>query len=66
MEQYLSHEIKDYILGLHFAGYQFSAIAFKVNNACNLSVTRAMVDQIISEHLLKKAGAKTWDSSISS
>jgi len=66
MEQYLSQNIKDYILRLHFAGYQFSAIAFKVNKAYNLSVTRAMVDLIVSEHLSKRASGKTWDSSISS
>ena len=63
MEQYLSQEIKDYILRLHWAGYQFSAIAFKVNNAYALSVTREMVDLVISEGLSKRASAKAWDSS---
>ena len=66
MEQYLSQEIKDYILRLHWAGYQFSAIAFKVNKAYDLSVTREMVDLIVSESLSKSASAKAWDSPISS
>ena len=66
MEQYLSQEIKDYILRLHWAGYQFSAIAFKVNKAYDLSVTREMVDLVISEHLSKGASTKAWDSSVSS
>ena len=63
MEQYLSQEIKDYILRLHWAGYQFSAIAFKVNNAYALSVTREMVDMVISEGLSKRTSTKAWDSS---
>lgn len=66
MKQYLSQEIKDYILRLHWAGYQFSAIAFKVNKAYDLSVTRKMVDLLISEDLSKRASAKTWDSTVSS
>lgn len=66
MGQYLSQEIKDYILRLHWAGYQFSAIAFKVNKAYALSVTREMVDMLISDNLSKRASAKAWDSSISS
>lgn len=66
MKQHLSQEIKDYILRLHWAGYQFSAIAFKVNKAYNLSVTRKMVDLLISEDLSKRAGAKAWDSPVSS
>ena len=66
MEQYLSQEIKDYILRLHWAGYQFSAIAFKVNNLYALSVTREMVDLVVSEHLSKRVSSKTLDSSASS
>ncbi|MGZ3514961.1 MAG: hypothetical protein ACXU9L_01555 [Thermodesulfobacteriota bacterium] len=66
MKQHLSQEIKEYILRLHWAGYQFSAIAFKVNNAYALSVTRKMVDQLISEDLSKRATARAWDSSVSS
>jgi len=66
MEQYLSQEIKDYILRLHWAGYQFSAIAFKINKAYALSVTRAMVDLVISEQLSKSASTKAWDSIVSS
>jgi hypothetical protein len=66
MEQYLSQEIKDYILRLHWAGYQFSAIAFKVNKEYNLSVTRARVDLVISESLSKRVSTKTWDSPASS
>ena len=66
MKQHLSQEIKEYILRLHWAGYQFSAIAFKVNNAYDLSVTRKMVDQLISEDLSKRATARAWDSSVSS
>ena len=66
MKQYLSQEIKDYILKLHWAGYQFSAIAFKVNNVYALSVTREMVDMVISEHLSKRVSTKTWDSPASS
>ena len=66
MEQYLSPETKDYILRLHWAGYQFSAIAFKVNKVYDLSVTREMVDMVISENLSQRASAKTWDSSVSS
>ncbi len=66
MEQYLSEEIKDYILRLHWAGYQFSAIAFKVNKAYDFSVTREMVDLIVTESLSKRASAKAWDSPISS
>ncbi len=66
MEQHLSQEIKDYILRLHWAGYQFSAIAFKVNNAYGLSVTREIVDLVISESLSQRASAKAWDSSVSS
>ncbi len=66
MEQRLSQEIKDYILRLHWAGYQFSAIAFKVNNAYGVSVTREMVDLVISESLSQRASAKVWHSSASS
>ena len=66
MEQYLSQEIKDYILRLHWAGYPFSAIAFKANRAYNFSLTREMVDLVISEHLSKRASAKAWDSPVSS
>jgi hypothetical protein len=66
VKQHLSQEIKEYILRLHWAGYQFSAIAFKVNNAYDLSVTRKMVDQLISEDLSKRATARAWDSSVSS
>lgn len=66
MKQHLSQEIKDYILRLHWAGYQFSAVAFKVNKAYNLSITREMVDRIISESLSNSASAKAWDSSVSS
>ncbi len=66
MEQYLSQEIKDYILRLHWAGYPFSAIAFKVNKTYALSVTRETVDLLISEDLSKRASAKAWDSSASS
>lgn len=67
MEKHLSQEVKDYILRLHWAGFQFSAIAFKVNNAFHLSVTREMVDRVISENLSKKTTDKTRDSfSISS
>jgi len=66
VKQHLSQEIKEYILRLHWAGYQFSAIAFKVNNAYALSVTRKMVDQLISEDLSKRATARAWDSSVSS
>jgi len=66
MEQYLSQEIKDYILRLHWAGYQFSAIAFKVNKTYALSVTRGMVDLLISESLSKRASARSWNSSVSS
>ncbi len=57
MEKYLSQEIKDYILRLHWAGFQFSAVAFKVNKAYGLSVTREMVDLVISESLSKRASA---------
>ncbi len=66
MEQYLSQEIKDYILRLHWAGYQFSAIAFKVNKAYDLSITRKTVNLLISEDLSKRAGAEACDSPISS
>lgn len=66
MKQYLSQEIKDYILRLHWAGYQFSAIAFKTNKAYNLSVTREMVDLVISESLSHRVSANVWDSSVSS
>ncbi len=66
MEQYLPQEIKNYILRLHWAGYQFSAIAFKVNKAYNLSVTRKTLDLLISESLSRRADAKTWDSSVTS
>ncbi len=66
MKQHLSQEIKDYVLRLHWAGYQFSAIAFKVNKAYNLSITREMVDWIISESLSNRVSAKAWDSSVSS
>jgi hypothetical protein len=66
VEQYLSQEIKDYILRLHWAGYQFSAIAFKVNKAYDLSVTRKTVDLLISEDLSKRASAEAWDSPVSS
>ena len=66
MEQQLSQEIKDYILKLHWAGYQFSAIAFKVSKEYALSVTKEKVDLVINEHLFKRASAKVWDSSISS
>jgi hypothetical protein len=66
MDQYLSQEIKDYILRLHWAGYQFSAISFKVYKVYGFSVTRAMVDQVISESLSQRASAKAWDSSVSS
>ena len=66
MEEYLSQEIKDYILRLHWAGYPFSAIAFKVNKTYALSVTREMVDLLISENLSERASAKGWDSSASS
>jgi len=65
MEQYLSQEIKDYILRLHWAGYPFSAIAFKVNKAYALSVTRETVDLLISENLSERASAKGWNSSVS-
>ncbi len=66
MEQYLSQEIRDYILRLHWAGYPFSAIAFKVNKTYNISVTREMVDLLVRESLSKRANAKGWDSSASS
>ncbi len=66
MEQYLSQEVKDYILRLHWAGYPFSAIAFKVNKTYALSVTRETVDLLISESLLKSASTKGWNSSASS
>ncbi len=66
MEQYLSQEIRDYILRLHWAGYQFSAIAFKVNKTYALSVTREAVDLLISESLSKNASGKGWNSSASS
>jgi hypothetical protein len=66
MEQYLTQEIKDYILRLHWAGFQFSAIAFKVNNAYHFSVTREMVDRIISENLSRKTPDRTRDSSAAS
>ncbi len=66
MECYLSQEIKDYILRLHWAGYPFSAIAFKVSRTYNLSVTRETVDLLVSESLSKRANAKGRDSSISS
>ncbi len=66
MDQYLSLEIKDYILRLHWAGYPFSAIAFKVNDTYHLSVTREIVDRLVSESLSKRANAKSWDSSASS
>ena len=66
MDQYLSQEIRDYILRLHWAGYPFSAIAFKVNKTYAVSVTREMVDLLISESLSKSASAKGWDSSASS
>jgi UDP-galactopyranose mutase len=58
VEEYLSQEIKDYILRLHWSGYQFSAIAFKVNKAYNFPVTREMVDLLIGENLSKRASAK--------
>ncbi len=57
MEQYLTPEIKDYILRLHWAGFQFSAIAFKVTKTYNLSVSREMVDFVISESLSRKITA---------
>jgi hypothetical protein len=57
MEQHLSQEIKEYILRLHWAGFQFSAIAFKVNKAYDLSVTREMVNLLIGENLSKRASA---------
>lgn len=57
MEQHLSQEIKEYILRLHWAGFQFSAIAFKVNKAYDLSVTREMVNLVIGENLSKRASA---------
>ncbi len=66
MKRHLSQEIKDYILRLHWAGYPFSAIALKVNKAYDLSVTREIVDLLISEDLSKRASVKAWDSSISS
>ena len=66
MKQYLSQEIKDYILRLHWAGYQFSAIAFKINKAYDVSVTREMVDLIVAESLSKRASAEASDSPISS
>ena len=66
MEEYLSQEIKDYILRLHWAGYQFSAIAFKVTKTYALSVTRETVDLLIGENLSKRASAKGWDSSVPS
>lgn len=54
MERRLTPEIKDYILRLHWAGFQFSAIAFKVSRTYNLSVSREMVDFVISESLSKR------------
>ncbi len=66
MEPYLSQEIREYILRLHWAGYPFSAIAFKVSKTYHFSVTREMVDLLVSESLSKRANAKGWDSSASS
>ncbi len=59
MEPHLTPEIKDYILRLHWAGFQFSAIAFKVSKTYNFSVSREMVDFVISESLSKKITASS-------
>ncbi len=59
MEQYLTPEIKEYILRLHWAGFQFSAIAFKVSKTYDLLVSREMVDFVISESLSKKVTASS-------
>ncbi len=59
MEQYLTPEIKEYILRLHWAGFQFSAIAFKVSKTYDLLVSREMVDFVISENLSKKVTASS-------
>ncbi len=59
MEQYLTPEVKDYILRLHWAGFQFSSIAFKVSKTYNLSVSREMVDFVISESLSRKIAASS-------
>jgi len=66
MEQYLSPEIKDYILRLHWAGFQFSAIAFKVSKTYDLSVSREMVNLVISESLSRRTNGKVCNSSASS
>ncbi len=55
MESQLTQEIKDYILKLYGAGYQFSAISFKVEKNFQQSITRDMVDQIITEDLKARA-----------
>ena len=60
MKQHLSQEIKDYIIRLHWAGHQFSAIAFKVSENYAMSITREMWDLVISEHLSKRANPKPW------
>ena len=59
MERYLTPEIKDYILRLHWAGFQFSAIAFKVSKTYNLSVSRETVDYVINESLSRKITASS-------
>lgn len=57
MKQHISQEIKDYILGLHWAGYPFSAISFKTQKAHGVMLTREMVDELLGEALLKKGSA---------
>jgi hypothetical protein len=57
VRQHLSQETKDYILRLHWAGYPFSAIAFKTQKAHGVMLTREMVDELLGEALLKKGSA---------